>query len=112
MTCKLCVHFIPGLENLLLKRLEVAFGAGKVGLKGRVRPEATSRHPIQKADIRGHMLYSFVPHESDRPYAHGGSFFFPVIFPCARLLLLNSNLQNMLSGIPMLCGRTVALKQS
>ena len=32
--------------------------------------------------------------------------------PCEWSLLLNSHLQNMLSGILMLCGRTVALKQS
>ena len=34
------------------------------------------------------------------------------IFACAWFLHLNSNLQDMLSGIPMLCGRTVARKQS
>lgn len=39
-------------------------------------------------------------------------FSYLVILPSARFLLLNSNLQYMQSGIPMLCCRTVALKQS
>jgi hypothetical protein len=58
------------------------------------------------------MLSAYVPDESDRPYADGCCFFCSVIFSCEWFLLLNSHLQNMLSGIPMLCGRTVALKQS
>lgn len=46
------------------------------------------------------------------PYADGCCFSCPVIFSCAWLLLLNSNLQNMQSSFPTLCGRTIALKQS
>ena len=52
-----------------------------------------------------HMIGS--PHYSD-----SCCFSCLVILPCAWFLLLNSNLQNMLFGISILCGRTVALKQS
>ena len=39
---------------------------------------------------------------------------FPVVLICTArsLRFLSSNLQNMLFGIPMLCGKTVARKQN
>ena len=83
-------------------------------MKGGYRTGAAGRRPIQIAAIRAGryaplLLATWIGSPAMATPAAFSVLLFP---PCEWFLLLNSHLQNMLSGIPMLCGRTVALKQS
>lgn len=59
------------------------------------------------------MLYAYVPHGSDQTAMPKRLLLFLSCYlPCAYVLLLNGNLQNVLFGIPMSISRTVAVRQS
>jgi hypothetical protein len=79
-----------------------------------VRPGADGRRPNRIAAI---LAEQYVPlflatWIGSPAMATPAAFSFLLFSPCEWFLLLNSHLQNMLSGIPMLWGITVALKQS
>lgn len=73
---------------------------------GRSSSAPDSGHP------GGRICYTPVPGIDQTTHHASCCFTCVVILPCAIFLILNRRLQNMLSDIPMLCGRTVALKQS
>ena len=72
---------------------------------GRSSSAPDSGHP------GGRICYTPVPGIDQTTHHASCCFTCVVILHFAILRLLNRRLQNMLSGIPMLCGRTVALKQ-
>ena len=78
------------------------------------RPGAVGRCPIQIADILARR-YAFGLRATwieSSCYAVGCRFPCRVILRCAQLAFLNNNLLAVLSSVPILCSRTVALKQS
>ena len=83
-------------------------------LRGYYRPEAATGHTIRIAVIRAQRYATDLHAKSvvSTRRAVGCCFSCLVILCFAQSSLLNSDLQNTLSGIPMLRGTTVARKQS
>lgn len=81
---------------------------------GSYRPVAGGRRPIRIAAIlvERYALLLLATWIGSPAMATPAAFSVLLFSPCEWFLLLISHLQNMLSGIPMLYGRTVALKQS
>ena len=91
-------------------------GTGRYGAlspNSHIRPQAACPSGIQIAVIQPKryaiclLAWTELPH-----YGVGSRFTCCVIAQRAQFTFLNSYLQTMLSGIPMLCGNTVTLKQS
>ena len=81
---------------------------------GRLSAMSGRSPPDQIADIlaRRYALGLRAAWTGSSYYAVGCCFPCRVIWHCAQFTFLNSNLSAVLFGIPILCGRTVARKQS
>lgn len=79
-----------------------------------IRPRAVTGHPMRIAVVRlrRYALRLCARCVERAHQAVGCCYSCLVIATCTWSLHVNSNLLNMLSGIPMLCGRTVARKQN
>ena len=77
-------------------------------LRGYYRPRAVTDHPIRIAAIRAgrYAICLRARWGASTRWAVGCCYSCLVILCCAQFMLLNSNLQNVLSGILILCGRT------
>ena len=96
-------------------RDSTSFAAPKLPfVTSRTRPVAVIGHPIRIAVIRArrYALRLRAARDGSPHYVVGCYFSCRVILQCTQFSLLNSHLQKMQSGIRMLCGKTVARKQS
>ena len=112
--CYLSEGFVRKLVGVSVSAARLECSSGTRIRMGGYRPKAAGRHPIRIAVIwaRRYACGLRATWIKSSCYAVGCSFPCRVNLRCAQLAFLNNNLLAVLSSVPILCSRTVALKQS